>query len=138
MAAITKGAIPNFHKAFTQLHLGQLLALVKCISRDRHDGGINTSTDDILWDTVSTASVPLSLCFVLPTKVLFPYLIWETPLQALVSLCRFHSLDVSASISFYFLSRHAINCGMVRVGESQWCLVSCRLCYRATADRIVT
>jgi hypothetical protein len=54
MTAIIKGMIPNFHEAFTQLHLGQLLASLKCPSRDRRDGGIDTNTYDIPWDIVST------------------------------------------------------------------------------------
>jgi hypothetical protein len=46
--------MPNFHEAFTQLHLGQLLAFLKCFSRDRRDGGIDSNTDHILRDFVST------------------------------------------------------------------------------------
>jgi hypothetical protein len=46
--------LPNFHEAFTQLHLDQLLASGKCPSRDRRDGGIDSKTYDILRDIVST------------------------------------------------------------------------------------
>ena len=53
MAAVREGIPPNFHDAFTQLHLGQLLALVKCVSRNRRDGGINSNTFYILRDSVS-------------------------------------------------------------------------------------
>jgi hypothetical protein len=54
MVTIPEGIIPNFHEAFTQLHLGQLLAFVKCTSRDRRDGGIDSNTDHISRDYVST------------------------------------------------------------------------------------
>jgi hypothetical protein len=54
VVAITEGTFPNFHNAFTQLHLGQLLAFVKCTSRDRRDGGINSNTFDISRDSVSS------------------------------------------------------------------------------------
>jgi hypothetical protein len=53
MAAIPEGPFPNFHKAFTQLYLGQLRAFVKCFIRDRHDGGIDSNMDNILRDIVS-------------------------------------------------------------------------------------
>jgi hypothetical protein len=46
--------MPNFHEAFTQLHLGQLLASFKCTSGDRRDGGIDSKMYDILRNTVST------------------------------------------------------------------------------------
>jgi hypothetical protein len=49
-----EGPFPNFHEAFTQLHLGQLLAFIKCISGDRRDGGIDSDTCNILRDIVST------------------------------------------------------------------------------------
>jgi hypothetical protein len=48
MAAIRKGINTNFHEAFTQLHLGQLLAYMKCTSGERRDGGINPNADHIL------------------------------------------------------------------------------------------
>jgi hypothetical protein len=49
-----EGMLPNFHEAFTQLHLGQLRASLKCTSRDRRDGGIDPDTYNIiLWDRVS-------------------------------------------------------------------------------------
>jgi hypothetical protein len=47
MAAIRKGPLPDFHEAFTQLYLGQLVAVVKCIRGDRRDGGINPNADNI-------------------------------------------------------------------------------------------
>jgi hypothetical protein len=59
MATIIEGSYPNFHEAFTQLHLGQLLALLKCLNRDRRDGGINPNTYDILRDIVSTHATPV-------------------------------------------------------------------------------
>ena len=42
-----EGPFPNFHDAFTQLHLGQFPAPAKYISRDRRDGGIDQNTDHI-------------------------------------------------------------------------------------------
>jgi hypothetical protein len=54
VVAITEGTFPNFYEAFTQLHLGQLLAFEKCVSRDRRDGGINSNTFDISRDSVSS------------------------------------------------------------------------------------
>jgi hypothetical protein len=54
MVAPLERTIPDFHEAFAQLHLGQLLAFVKCISRDRRDGGINPNTDYILWNIRSS------------------------------------------------------------------------------------
>jgi hypothetical protein len=54
MVAITEGPLPDFHETFTQLHLGQLLALVKCVSRDRRDGRINPNADHILRDIISS------------------------------------------------------------------------------------
>lgn len=33
--------ISNFNEAFTEVHLGQLLALFKCMSGDRGDGRID-------------------------------------------------------------------------------------------------
>jgi hypothetical protein len=54
MAAIMKGTFSNFHEAFTQLHLGQLLPLVKCFSRDRRDGGIDPNADHIIWSNSSS------------------------------------------------------------------------------------
>ena len=53
MVAPCKGPFPNFQEAFTQLHLGQLLALVKCFIRDRRDGGIDPKADHMLRDNVS-------------------------------------------------------------------------------------
>jgi hypothetical protein len=52
MAAIRKGPHPNFHEAFTQLHLGQLIASFKCVSRDRCNGRIDSNTDQISMDSV--------------------------------------------------------------------------------------
>jgi hypothetical protein len=50
-----EGTNPNFNEAFTQLHLGQLLALEKCTSGDRRDGRINPNTVYIiLRRTLST------------------------------------------------------------------------------------
>jgi hypothetical protein len=46
--------IPNFHEAFTQLHLGQLLPLKKCMSGDRRDGGIDPNADNIMRMTLSS------------------------------------------------------------------------------------
>ena len=48
MAAISEGICPNFHEAFTQLHLGQLLASNKCVSGDRRDGGVDQKADHIV------------------------------------------------------------------------------------------
>ena len=48
--------IPYIHEAFTQLHLGQLFAIVKCVSRDRRDGGINPDTDHIVRSFPSSSS----------------------------------------------------------------------------------
>jgi hypothetical protein len=53
MVAPLEGTTPNFHEAFTQLHLGQLFALEKCIVGDRRDGGINPNTFYILRDSNS-------------------------------------------------------------------------------------
>jgi hypothetical protein len=55
VAAILEGTLPNFYDAFTQLHLGQLLASDKCISRDRRNGGIDTSMDHIVWNSLSSS-----------------------------------------------------------------------------------
>jgi hypothetical protein len=54
MVAPSEGIVPNFHDAFTQLHLGQLLASVKCTSGDRRD--IDPNTDHI--DRNSLSSCP--------------------------------------------------------------------------------
>ena len=54
MATPIDGIFPNFHDAFTQLHLGQLIASNKCTIRDRRDGGIDTKADHILQNIVST------------------------------------------------------------------------------------
>jgi hypothetical protein len=56
MVAILEGPLPDFNEAFTQLHLGQLLASVKCFSGDRRDGGIDPNADHIPWD--SSSSLP--------------------------------------------------------------------------------
>jgi hypothetical protein len=54
MAAISEGIFSNFHEAFTQLHLGQLLPLEKCTSGDRRDdGGIDPNSDHIARDSLS-------------------------------------------------------------------------------------
>ena len=53
-----EGPCPDFHDAFTQLHLGQLLAFTKCISRNRRDGGIDPNMDYIMWDSSSSFSGP--------------------------------------------------------------------------------
>jgi hypothetical protein len=47
MVTISEGIFSNFHEAFTQLHLGQLLASDKCTSGDRRDGGIDPNADHI-------------------------------------------------------------------------------------------
>ena len=49
-----EGFVPNFHEAFTQLHLGQFPAFVKCVIRDRRDRWINPNTDHILWSFQSS------------------------------------------------------------------------------------
>jgi hypothetical protein len=56
MVAIPEGTRPNFDEAFTQLHLGQLLPLVKCTSGDRRDGGMDPNTDHIVWNYLSSVS----------------------------------------------------------------------------------
>ena len=56
LAAIIERIFPDFHEAFTQLHLGQLHASVKCLSMDRRDGGIYSYTDDIVWNYLSSSS----------------------------------------------------------------------------------
>jgi hypothetical protein len=43
-----EGSKPYLNEAFTQVHLGQLLAYMKCVSADRRDGGIDPNTDHIL------------------------------------------------------------------------------------------
>jgi hypothetical protein len=55
MVAPSEGTTPNLYEAFTQLHLGQPLALAKCTSGDRRDGGIDPNTDYILRRTLSTS-----------------------------------------------------------------------------------
>jgi hypothetical protein len=57
MVAQPEGPLPNFNKAFTQLHLGQLITFVKCTSGDRRDGGIDLNTDHISWNS-SRSSFP--------------------------------------------------------------------------------
>jgi hypothetical protein len=54
MVATTEGLFTNFNEAFTQLHLGQLLASMKRFSGDRRDGGINPNTDYILRNIISS------------------------------------------------------------------------------------
>jgi hypothetical protein len=56
MAATREGMIPYIHDAFTQLHLGQLLAFVKCTIGDRRDGGINPDMFYISRDSSSSFS----------------------------------------------------------------------------------
>jgi hypothetical protein len=56
MVTISEGIFPNLHDAFTQLHLGQLLAFVKCTREDRRDGGIDPNTDHITWNFSSSSS----------------------------------------------------------------------------------
>jgi hypothetical protein len=56
MVAIREGPKPNFHEAFTQFHLGQLLASVKCTNRDRRDEGIDSHTDHIFRSSLSSIS----------------------------------------------------------------------------------
>jgi hypothetical protein len=51
LRAKPEGNFPNFHE---QLHLGQLSASIKCTIGDRRDGGINTKTDHIMWDSSSS------------------------------------------------------------------------------------
>jgi hypothetical protein len=53
MDAIREGILPNFHDAFTQLDLGQLFTSLKCLKRDRRDGGIDSNADHILWRSLS-------------------------------------------------------------------------------------
>jgi hypothetical protein len=53
METISEGPDPNFHEPFTQLHLSQTLALVKCVVGDRRDGWINPNTDHILRNNSS-------------------------------------------------------------------------------------
>jgi phosphate-selective porin len=53
MVAKIEGFFSDFHEAFTQLHLGQLLASFKRTSRDRRDGGIDPNTDYILRSIIS-------------------------------------------------------------------------------------
>jgi hypothetical protein len=57
MVAPTKGTFPNFHDAFTLLHLGQLLASVKCFIGYRRNGGINPNEDHIVRN-YSLSSLP--------------------------------------------------------------------------------
>jgi hypothetical protein len=52
-----EGPKPNFHDAFTQLHLDQLRAFVKRISGDRRDRRIDPNTDHIKWNS-SRSSFP--------------------------------------------------------------------------------
>ena len=53
---MSDGCTPNLHEAFTQLHLGQLLAFVKCYGGDRRYRGINHNSDHILWNNSSSLS----------------------------------------------------------------------------------
>jgi hypothetical protein len=53
MVAPPEGTGPNFNEAFTQLHLGQLMASFKCTIGDRRDGGIDPNADYILRRTIS-------------------------------------------------------------------------------------
>jgi hypothetical protein len=55
--ATPKGTFPDFHEAFTQLHLGQLPAYLKCIIGDRRDGGIDPNADDIARSLSTRPSV---------------------------------------------------------------------------------
>jgi hypothetical protein len=55
MVAPREGTFPYFHEPFTQLHFGQLLASVKCISGDRRDGWINSKTDHIVRNFSSSS-----------------------------------------------------------------------------------
>jgi hypothetical protein len=48
MVAPPEGMFSNFHEAFTQLHLGQPLSLVKCVIGDRRDGGIDPNAYHML------------------------------------------------------------------------------------------
>jgi hypothetical protein len=57
MVGTKEGTLPYFHEAFTQLHLGQLLASFKCFGMDRRDGGINPNADYILRRTLSRPRV---------------------------------------------------------------------------------
>ena len=54
ITAPREGTFPNFHEAFTQLHLGQLLAFIKCFIGDRSDGGVNPNAYYILGNIDST------------------------------------------------------------------------------------
>jgi hypothetical protein len=56
VVAPPEGTNPNFHEAFTQLNLGQLLALVKYTNGNRRDGGIDPNADYILWNNSSPSS----------------------------------------------------------------------------------
>jgi hypothetical protein len=53
MVATLEGTFPNFHEAFTQLHLGQSLSLVKCVIGDRRDGWIDPNAFHILRNNSS-------------------------------------------------------------------------------------
>jgi hypothetical protein len=57
MVAPTEGPLPYFNEAFTQLHLGQLLASAKCIDRDQRDGRIDPNADHISWNSSSGPGV---------------------------------------------------------------------------------
>jgi hypothetical protein len=54
MVAPREGIRSNFNEAFTQLHLGQFIAVVKCVSRYRRYGGIDPYTDDIVRNFISS------------------------------------------------------------------------------------
>ena len=57
LAAIPEWTVPNFHKAFTQLHLDQLSAFIECTSGDRRDGGIDKNTEDIVRNSAPPVPV---------------------------------------------------------------------------------
>jgi hypothetical protein len=48
--------VPNFNEAFTELNLGQLIALAKCVTGDRRDGGIDKDADHIASDSPFSSS----------------------------------------------------------------------------------
>jgi hypothetical protein len=56
MVAPSEGIYSNFHEAFTQLHIGQLVAIPKCIIGNRRDGGINPKTDHIIRNFSSSST----------------------------------------------------------------------------------
>jgi hypothetical protein len=54
MAATSEGMFPDFHEAFTQLHICKIIEKLKCVSGDRRDRGINPDTEHISWNNSSS------------------------------------------------------------------------------------